>query len=357
MVHLLIMHDNSKLHIFNDIYFIFLGLSQCLIESCQVIVLSQYFDSKLPLANGIRVIGSPLGGIIYPAVLTMLFQNNGASLSFLWLTGISLHLYICAFMIRPIQMQTQIRVLKTIEELFPKLIDEESDSVSLQNKPLSTAGEDKTNINKAIKETVTDNIGGFKTFLKDKKTRIIINFIKKFYKNTDNENKATENDSLIDQSNKYGTTFNQGPSTFRSSIKSTHKNKDDFLVITPICQDRSKPVSRKKSEKRLSRKELYYTLLIKSRILLRADRRINFDLKILKSLKFYIFLFLAAGIPFVIPFVWYFTALYAKSIGLSPFKITLLFIFQATLELFLRIFLEWMNNKNLYSKSNALIAW
>ncbi|RXG59727.1 Monocarboxylate transporter 7 [Armadillidium vulgare] len=215
---------------------VLLGIGQCLIESCQAIVLSQYFDSKLALAKAIYLIGSPFGGIIYPPILTTLFQNNGIRLSLLWLTGISLHLYICAFIIRPIQMQTQIRVLKTIEELFPKLTEEENDSISSQNKPLDTTEEDNININKAIKETVSNNIGGFKRYLKDK-TKSIIYFIKRLSKTTEHENKATEYDGLVDQSNKYGATHNQGPSTFRSSVKSSRNSLTDFRVT--IRQERS----------------------------------------------------------------------------------------------------------------------
>ena len=93
--------------IFNLFYTI-TGIGICIVETPQIIILSQYFEKKLAIANGIRVIGNPLGGMLYPLLLNILFLNYGLKLSFLLQAAVQSHLFICIAMIRPFNAHKRI---------------------------------------------------------------------------------------------------------------------------------------------------------------------------------------------------------------------------------------------------------
>ncbi|KAB7495892.1 Monocarboxylate transporter 14 [Armadillidium nasatum] len=98
-----------------------IGLSQCIIESSQISLMSQYFVSKLSIANGVRGAASPFGGIIYPIVLTLLLEHFGLKLTFLLLGAINFHTLISAMMMRSMSIHLKIMALDKTYNIFRKV--------------------------------------------------------------------------------------------------------------------------------------------------------------------------------------------------------------------------------------------
>ncbi|KAL7638058.1 UNVERIFIED_CONTAM: hypothetical protein RMT77_011683 [Armadillidium vulgare] len=93
-----------------------IGMGVCLIESIQVVVLSNYFEQKLSIANGFRVSGNPIGGMIYPFILYLLADELGFQALRIILGSIFLHILICAFLIRSPKVHRKIQILGTLKD-------------------------------------------------------------------------------------------------------------------------------------------------------------------------------------------------------------------------------------------------
>lgn len=79
-----------------------------------MVVLTYYFEKKLSLANGIRVSGNPVGGMIYPFILLLLIDNFGFKTLRIILGSIFLHIIICAFLIRSPKIHRKIQILDSM---------------------------------------------------------------------------------------------------------------------------------------------------------------------------------------------------------------------------------------------------
>ncbi|KAB7495899.1 Monocarboxylate transporter 12-B [Armadillidium nasatum] len=104
---------------------VFIGLSHCILECSQITVLSQYFVKRLSFANGVRGAASPLGGMIYPFVLTVLLEHFGLRLTFLLLSAISCHTLTCAVFMRPLSIHLKIKALEKSRKILRKSENEE----------------------------------------------------------------------------------------------------------------------------------------------------------------------------------------------------------------------------------------
>ncbi|KAL7635572.1 UNVERIFIED_CONTAM: hypothetical protein RMT77_014641 [Armadillidium vulgare] len=107
-----------------------IGLSQCILESSQISLMSQYFVSKLSIANGVRGAASPFGGIVYPIVLTLLLEHFGLKLTFLLLGAINFHTLISAMMMRSMSIHLKIMALDKTYNIFKKVENQVNSSES-----------------------------------------------------------------------------------------------------------------------------------------------------------------------------------------------------------------------------------
>ena len=89
----------------------------CSIETCQIVVLSDYFNKKKELANSLRVSGNPLGGAVLPFFLVTLFEHYGLKLTYIILSALLLQLSVLIFLIRPYEVHQKIVLTRQIEEL------------------------------------------------------------------------------------------------------------------------------------------------------------------------------------------------------------------------------------------------
>lgn len=92
--------------------------------------MSQYFVSKLSIANGVRGAASPFGGIVYPIVLTLLLEHFGLKLTFLLLGAINFHTLISAMMMRSMSIHLKIMALDKTYNIFKKVENQVNSSES-----------------------------------------------------------------------------------------------------------------------------------------------------------------------------------------------------------------------------------
>ena len=106
--------------------FHYTGIGICLIESSQVVVIAQYFDKKLSIANGFRVTGNSIGAIIYPFLIVFIYDTFGVTAMRLILAGIILNVLVCLAIIRPMKTHQKIQVLSYVNKLD---VDHQSKSI------------------------------------------------------------------------------------------------------------------------------------------------------------------------------------------------------------------------------------
>lgn len=92
----------------------------CIIETCQVILLPQYFSKKKELANSFRVSGNPLGGGIFPFILVPIYENFGLRLSFIILASIFAQLGAFIGLLRPYKTHQLMVLTKRTQHLKGK---------------------------------------------------------------------------------------------------------------------------------------------------------------------------------------------------------------------------------------------
>ena len=71
---------------------------------------------KLATANGFRVAGNPLGGMLYPFFIVFILEVYGVTLLRLILAGVLLNVLVCMALIRPISKHKKIRILSILKK-------------------------------------------------------------------------------------------------------------------------------------------------------------------------------------------------------------------------------------------------
>ncbi|KAL7638049.1 UNVERIFIED_CONTAM: hypothetical protein RMT77_011674 [Armadillidium vulgare] len=90
----------------------------CLIETVQIDVMVNYFEEKLAFANGFRVSGESIGGLIFPLILLLLVELFGVRGFRLILASIFLNIIICAILIYSPETHRKIQILSSMND-FP----------------------------------------------------------------------------------------------------------------------------------------------------------------------------------------------------------------------------------------------
>uniref|UniRef100_A0A2P2I0M9 Monocarboxylate transporter 2-like n=1 Tax=Hirondellea gigas TaxID=1518452 RepID=A0A2P2I0M9_9CRUS len=85
-----------------------MGMGMSLLETPQVIVLSDYFDRRKELADSLRVAGNPIGGIILSFLFVSLHESVGIKLTFVFMSAILLQTVVPLCLIRPYHVQQKI---------------------------------------------------------------------------------------------------------------------------------------------------------------------------------------------------------------------------------------------------------
>ena len=83
-----------------------------------IVVLGQYFDRKLALANGIATSGSGVGSLVAGPVINYLLQTVGWKNSMRILSGIALVLWMAALLFKPRESHQDIMERKMNSKLF-----------------------------------------------------------------------------------------------------------------------------------------------------------------------------------------------------------------------------------------------
>lgn len=228
--------------------------------------MSQYFVSKLSIANGVRGAASPFGGIVYPVILTLLLEHFGLKMTFLLLGAINFHTLICAFMMRAMSIHLNIKALDRTRDIFKKA---ENQIKSIRSKR------------------------------------------KRFSANSAN--------------------CDLNPSTCNSVSGNFTKHDKEKLYLQIIKQHES--IKKEKPKKKI-------------------------QFHFFKNPNYLLYIFLAFILPMAVPLVTYYTILYTKNyLRMTAYQVTILVSFQSTSDFFLRIFIGFINNKNICDKSIVLMIW
>ncbi|KAB7505347.1 Monocarboxylate transporter 12 [Armadillidium nasatum] len=108
-----------------------IGFSQGIIQCCQVILVPQYFEKKLSLANGIRVASSPLGGLLFPFLISFLIEFYSLRSTLLLFGAISAHIFIFSLLMRPIKKQMKIKAIEKTDQIFKEIYYEKNNEGQL----------------------------------------------------------------------------------------------------------------------------------------------------------------------------------------------------------------------------------
>ncbi|RXG60613.1 Monocarboxylate transporter 14 [Armadillidium vulgare] len=108
-----------------------IGLGQGFIQCGQVILVPQYFEKKLSLANGIRVASSPLGGLLFPFLISFLIEFYSLRSTLLLFGAITAHIFICSLLMRPIKKQMKIKAIEKTDQIFKEIYYEKNNEGQL----------------------------------------------------------------------------------------------------------------------------------------------------------------------------------------------------------------------------------
>jgi len=97
-----------------------MGAGMCAIETCQVHILSDYFNKKKELANSLRVTGNPLGGATMPFLVIFLVDAFGLKLTYIALSGVLLQLGVLVCLMRPYEVHQRIVQASRVRKLRRK---------------------------------------------------------------------------------------------------------------------------------------------------------------------------------------------------------------------------------------------
>ncbi|CAL4067409.1 unnamed protein product, partial [Meganyctiphanes norvegica] len=100
---LLAVFSTSILHIALAIG-LMTGIGLSMAETPGVLVVNQYFEKLRSTANGLRVAGNPLGGMLFPLFYVPILQYFGLKGSYLMLSGVMLQMCVMGFLLRDFQL-------------------------------------------------------------------------------------------------------------------------------------------------------------------------------------------------------------------------------------------------------------
>ncbi|KAB7505650.1 Monocarboxylate transporter 6 [Armadillidium nasatum] len=351
-----------------------IGISHCLIESVQVIIVSQYFENKLSFANGIRVGGNPCGLIVFPLLLTQLYVSFGLKLMFILLSGIIMHIFVLTALMRPFKTHFKINALDKATELLQEGSSNEEKGFSYKCKGLFA--KNSLNFNDIKKDTqgsslkCLGNIGNFRGLQKVRKDSLeplqlsaasLFGSVSTIYdgqgfyhsnqmhsNNSLDKPKGQENPSYIHEEPTLQVSDENEKMEKKCSDSTERSSEDNHIIghqkLTYDGQNYS------------PKKKIYNEIVKQNQQLLKLKPKKKFALSCFKNPHYLLFLCMAALIPMGNPLVLYYTTLYAKNdIGLSRTEVNVFLSFQAVFDFCLRFFLGWLNNKNYYKKSNGFV--
>ncbi|XP_068212754.1 monocarboxylate transporter 12-like [Palaemon carinicauda] len=84
------------------------GTGMCMAETPGYVIVTDYFDKNIAIANGVRAAGHPLGGLVFSPLVVLLHQNFGFQGAFIMMAGIMLHLVVVGLLIRSFDQQKTI---------------------------------------------------------------------------------------------------------------------------------------------------------------------------------------------------------------------------------------------------------
>ncbi|XP_066944852.1 monocarboxylate transporter 12-like [Macrobrachium rosenbergii] len=98
---------------FSVLYFAFtlgavVGTGLCMAETPGFILVTDYFQEKRSLANGIRAAGNPMGGILFSPMIVLLHQEFGLRGTLILLAGVMLHLFVFGMLMRPFGLHEKV---------------------------------------------------------------------------------------------------------------------------------------------------------------------------------------------------------------------------------------------------------
>ncbi len=92
------------------------GISYALSYAPSIVTVSEYFDKRRSLANGISVAGSGLGNLLVPLLARHLLDEWGLGGSLIIYGGIGLHVCVSGLLMRPVSFYTKSRVKNVMKD-------------------------------------------------------------------------------------------------------------------------------------------------------------------------------------------------------------------------------------------------
>ncbi|XP_068212709.1 monocarboxylate transporter 12-like [Palaemon carinicauda] len=122
------------------------GIGMCMAETPGFLLVTDYFQEKRSLANGIKAAGNPMGGILFSPMIVILNQEFGLRGSFILIAGIMLQLVVLGMLMRPFELQQKI-----VQEDYWKKMQIENGKSDLQIRQMrATVGAEQRIKKKAI---------------------------------------------------------------------------------------------------------------------------------------------------------------------------------------------------------------
>nr|XP_045595841.1 monocarboxylate transporter 2-like [Procambarus clarkii] len=84
------------------------GTGLCMSETPGFLTVTDYFQEKRALANGLRAAGNPMGGILFPPLVVFLHHHFGLRGTFMMLAGIMLQMLVFGLLMRPFELHKTI---------------------------------------------------------------------------------------------------------------------------------------------------------------------------------------------------------------------------------------------------------
>ncbi|XP_064083720.1 monocarboxylate transporter 2-like [Macrobrachium nipponense] len=130
------------------------GTGMCMAETPGFILVTDYFQEKRSLANGIRAAGNPLGGILFSPMIVLLHQEFGLRGMFMLIAGVMLQLVVFGMLMRPFELHE-----KVVQEDYWRQVQRDTGTSDLQIRALKAtlASQRVTKEKKAIDFSILKN--------------------------------------------------------------------------------------------------------------------------------------------------------------------------------------------------------
>ncbi|XP_069188042.1 monocarboxylate transporter 2 isoform X1 [Procambarus clarkii] len=97
------------------------GTGLCMSETPGFLTVTDYFQEKRALANGLRAAGNPMGGILFPPLVVFLHHHFGLRGTFMMLAGIMLQMLVFGLLMRPFELHKTIIYEKYKRQIKKKI--------------------------------------------------------------------------------------------------------------------------------------------------------------------------------------------------------------------------------------------